>query len=382
MKKSVSKVMVGVAVGCVCLAVCGNAHAGKLVDAAEQGDLDQVKKLIEVQGVQVDEPGNASQTALIWASYKGHLNVVKYLLEKGADVNHKETGHGKTALMMAAEAGNPDVVELLLQQKTEVSTVNKYGGTALMSAAQNGHTNIVAALLACGAEIDHKGNDGQTALMLASGMGHLPTVKLLISKEANSKVKDNAGRSPEDWARIARHFEVASYLQGEATGKPTTPAAKAVKEEQGTFGKAVTFAENDETSGKEIKCGVTINVHSSSTGGFTPAGMRQHEIWAKIENLTDAQVELGIGPMEMIDDKGKSYGGIIYNGVVHGFAGGMEMVLGEVTGEPSATMTLTPKKVVEKLRLFVTIPDNVKPKEFTIVLGTKEPRKIRLKYTE
>ena len=110
--------------------------------------------------------------------------------------------------------------------------------------------------------------------------------------------------------------------------------------------------------------------------------MRQYEIWARIENLTDAQVELGIGPMEIVDDKGKSYGGIIYNGPVYGFAGGMEIVMGEVTGEPSATMTLTPKKVVEKLRLFVTIPENVRPKESTIVLGTKEPRKIRLKFTE
>jgi ankyrin repeat protein len=379
MKRLMSKLIVGVAVGCVCLAACGNVCAGELVNAAEQGDLEQIKKLIEVQGVQVDEPGDHSQTALIWASYKGHLNVVKYLLEKGADVNHKETGHGKNALMMAAEGGHLEIVESLLKRKADASATNKYGGTALMSAAQNGNTNIVATLLVSGGEIDRKGNEGQTALMLASGMGHLPTVTFLISKGANSKLKDNAGRTPEDWARIARHFEVASYLQDEATGKSK---AQAVKEGHGTFGKAVTFAEKDNRSGNKIKCAVTINTHGSSTGGFTPKGMRQYEVWARIENLTDAKAELGIGPMEMVDNKGESYGGIIYNGPIQVFAGGIEMVLGEITGEPSATITLGPKQVVEKLRLFVTIPDNVKPQEFNIVLGTKEPRKIRLKFAE
>lgn len=381
MKRRNSQLMIGLLVGCFSLAVSYMASAADLIDVTKQGDLSRVKKMIE-QGAKVDEEGYASQTPLIWACYKGHLDIVKYLVEKGADINHKESDHGKNSLMLAAEAGHLQVVKFLLDNKADISASNKYGGTALMSAAQNGHTNIVDMLLSSGAKIDHKGSDGQTALMLACGMGHLPTVKFLISKGADFRLKDNAGRTPEDWAKIARKYDIVSYFQTISSGIAKNAGAKDIKVIEGKFGESFSFSERDDTSGKQIKCSITISTRGSSTGGFTPKGMRRYEFGARIENATDSQVELGIGPMDIIDDKGKSYGGIIYDGPVHVLAGGMEMVLGEVTGEPSGTLTLTPKEIVERVRFFVTLPEEPKPKDFIIMLGTKDPRKLRMRFTE
>jgi hypothetical protein len=283
---------------------------------------------------------------------------------------------------MAAEAGHSAVVELLINKKADISAVNNYGGTALMSAAQNGHTDIIQLLFSHGAEVDHAGSEGQTALMLACGMDHLPAVKFLVSKGANVGLKDKAGRTPEDWAKIARRFDIVSYLETLSSGVATNAVPKPIKEISGEFGKPTSFSEKDATSGKEVSCNIIINSGSTSTGSFTPKGMRRYELGARIENLTDSQVELGLGPMDITDDKGKTHSGIIYNGPVYGVEGLGEMVLGEVTGEPSGTLKLTPKGVIEKLRFFVTMPEDAKPKEFAIVIGTKDPKKFRLKFTD
>ena len=57
-----------------------------LVEAAEKGDLNQVKELLE-QGADVNSNGLYGYKALGEAAGKGHVGVVHFLLEQKADVN-------------------------------------------------------------------------------------------------------------------------------------------------------------------------------------------------------------------------------------------------------------------------------------------------------
>jgi hypothetical protein len=164
-------------------------------------------------------------------------------------------------------------------------------------------------------------------------------------------------------------FFVWPYMQDEAAGGNEALASD---------GYNGTFSLIDRATGKTIQYTVSIIKYASSTGGYTPKGMEQYEFRAKFANLSDTEIILAMGPLHIIDDKGKSYEGVVYNGPVYGMAGGMEIVMGEVTGVPNSILTLKPKETVEE-RLFVAIPENAKPREFTIVLGSNPPNTIHLK---
>jgi len=127
------------------------AKAGELHDAAERGDVNRVKQLLNA-GVDVNAKNNDyGSTALIVTSTVGHTEVVKILLEKGADVN-SENKYGDTALMGAAAAGQTKIVKALLQKGANVNTKNKYGWSALMMAVKKGHTEVVNLLKQAGAK--------------------------------------------------------------------------------------------------------------------------------------------------------------------------------------------------------------------------------------
>lgn len=150
--------------------------------------------------------------------------------------------------------------------------------------------------------------------------------------------------------------------------------------QQNKFGEAIIINDKDESSLVESKCSITIYRDGYSTGGMLDEGMIRYDFWAKIENLTDIETKLSIGPLEIGIENGNKYKGIIYNGPVLGYANGMEFVPDPVTGDPSVILVLEPKKVIEKMRIFVTMPAWVSPSEFTILIGVKEEIKYSFKY--
>lgn len=83
-----------------------------LISAAEDGLLDEVKRLIESSHVDVNAlPDN--RTALMGAASKGNEEIVKYLLSKGANPN---AGFSFTSpLSSAAYGGNVNIVKMLIE---------------------------------------------------------------------------------------------------------------------------------------------------------------------------------------------------------------------------------------------------------------------------
>jgi hypothetical protein len=115
------------------------------------------------------------------------------------------------------------------------------------------------------------------------------------------------------------------------------------------------------------------------TGEF----LREYKFKMTIENSLTDELRFGVGPMAILDDKGKARTGFIYSGAVSVFDGPfgpVEMVMGDTKGEPSALLTLKPKATIEPVRLIVKAPEDTKPSEFRIVIGRYQPRILRFRF--
>ena len=218
----------------------------EFIDAAKNGDLDTIKRLLEINhvdvncqnsygitallmasitghhdvvdflagnGAYINAMDNRGSTALIYASQNGHFKVVERLAKRGAYINMTEKRPPeKTALMKASENGHLDVVEFLVDKGGYVNKMDKIGETALESASQNGHLNVVEFLAGKGADINKKDKPGRTALMSASRNGHVNVVKFLVDKGADVNVQDKYGSTALMEASSQGHFNVAEFL--------------------------------------------------------------------------------------------------------------------------------------------------------------------------
>ena len=205
-------VVVVVAVGSVVGAQTKEINKS-LIEAAEKGDLSQVKDLIEEKGADVNH-SDGLMTPLMKASYEGHLDVVKFLLEKGADLN-PVTEIGWTTLMVASGGGNLDVVKYLVEKGANINAVNKSGWTMLMWASDGGTLDVARYLVEQGTDVNAFDKDGGTALMKASReasyRGNLDVVKFLVEKGADVNAVEEGGYTALLYAH-GGHLGVVKFL--------------------------------------------------------------------------------------------------------------------------------------------------------------------------
>ncbi len=95
----------------VLLGSCATIHPFPLIDAAEKGQIERVKALLEA-GADVNAKGENSWTALMVAVLGGNTEAVQVLLDAEADVNAKAKD-GRIALMWAEDSGHNEIVEIL-----------------------------------------------------------------------------------------------------------------------------------------------------------------------------------------------------------------------------------------------------------------------------
>jgi hypothetical protein len=146
----------------------------ELLRAAEKGDLERVKELLQCEGVDVryheerDWRGDP-KTSLVLACERGYVEVARLLLDCGGETREEleaalceaaERGHAELVKMLlergadrenrpvrwAAENGHVEVVKLLLQDKrVDPADRDNY---AVDCAAYHGHCNVLEVLLA------------------------------------------------------------------------------------------------------------------------------------------------------------------------------------------------------------------------------------------
>ena len=137
-----------------------------IFEAAEKGDIPELQRYIEQEGVPVDVHDTFRSTPLHLACENGHDQAVRYLLSKGASVNKCDKWH-KTPLHWASQGGFSNMIKVLLEHGADVSIADKWGSIPLQLAAEKDHADAVAILVDAGSPIEHQDNSGKTAMALS-----------------------------------------------------------------------------------------------------------------------------------------------------------------------------------------------------------------------
>nr|CAC38782.1 Myol protein [Suberites domuncula] len=99
---------------------------------------------------------------LLWAVKNGDLVEIKAIVEKpGFNVN-SELLNGRNPLHYASDYGQADVILYLISKGANVDTPDKHGITPLLAAIFEGHTDCVRILLEKGASKSGKAPDGSS----------------------------------------------------------------------------------------------------------------------------------------------------------------------------------------------------------------------------
>jgi ankyrin repeat protein len=107
-----------------------------LHDAAEEGRLETVRRILKEQPQDLNATSPLGDTPLHLAASQQHTRVVQFLLKQGADLDRKGN-QGNTPLHYAADAGSVDVVKILLQHGADLEVKNDRGQTPLLVAAHH-----------------------------------------------------------------------------------------------------------------------------------------------------------------------------------------------------------------------------------------------------
>lgn len=163
--------------------------------------------------------------ALCNAAEAGDVNAVRTLLERGANPNNRVGSKEATALILAAQKGHDDIIQLLVSRGAEIDAQNTDGVTAVFMAALNGHLSTIRLLARQGAKLDLKTNPhGWTALMAAVVGDHPEAVCALLELGADSRVRNSLGETAEQMAH--GHPRIAALLSAHAQGAPRTEDAR------------------------------------------------------------------------------------------------------------------------------------------------------------
>jgi ankyrin repeat protein len=125
------------------------------------------------------QPSAQHTKAFLDAAQLGDLEKVKALLNNNSDLLFSKDTIGMTALHLAAKNGHKDMAELLLANKAEINDKAYSGWTPLHEAAAKGHKDVVELLLANQDEVNAKTNKDWTALRLATAGRHEGVAELL-----------------------------------------------------------------------------------------------------------------------------------------------------------------------------------------------------------
>lgn len=170
----------------------------QLSDAAEEGNLELIKILVEECGVDVNYQPERGGCALMAALSRcspqlnsddsAYLPVLQYLWEKGADLNvHTQDQHG-SALALAVSSRQGDVIRWLLDHGADVnlSLRNGWHGSALIAAVSSGEMEMVKMLCDSGANVNlqTRAGDYGSALASAAARGYQEVAMCLLNHRA------------------------------------------------------------------------------------------------------------------------------------------------------------------------------------------------------
>ena len=157
----------------------------EFVKAAQNGDLNEVKRLFALNPGIINELDREHDTAIMKACRDcNNINIVAFLLENGVNINVRDT-IDQTPIIIASQNGCTDIVIMLLDTGADIHHRNDQGENALISAAQEGYIDVVKVLLEAGADINQSNSDGETPLELAIRLRQKKELIELLREKTN-----------------------------------------------------------------------------------------------------------------------------------------------------------------------------------------------------
>lgn len=153
-----------------------------LIEAIESNDIDRLKELIG-KNADINVIDDYGDPLLIIALHKKYFEIFRNLVQFGVNVNLKDK-KGQTALHHAAANGYFDIAELLIANYGSLAEIDIYGNQPLWTAVFNvkkdlAGLNIVELYLKNGANKNHKNNAGRSPLDFANQVKFEPLLEVL-----------------------------------------------------------------------------------------------------------------------------------------------------------------------------------------------------------
>lgn len=173
--------------------------------AVESGNIEVLRYLTGIMGMDVNRPNDYRATPLIIAAEKNRTDMATTLLDSGANPNAEDSVGGVTPLLLAIEKDNvelvkllltygakaqayhllyaksPPVAEILLGAGLDVNGKDTYGRTALRSAVKAKNADVTAFLLSKGADPNYAATPFEyTTLFIAISQKWPEGIKMLL----------------------------------------------------------------------------------------------------------------------------------------------------------------------------------------------------------
>ncbi len=185
--------------------------AADIHKAAQKGDMETVRSLVENNPDLVNAVDDSKRTPLHYAALSQNPALVEFLISRGADIKAREL-NGGTPLHFAAYGGNTAVVSILIQKGSDLHAKNNMGQTPAFYAAMNGHLEVLQNLVNEGAEVNIKDIRNWSPVLLASWSGHTDVVSFLLQKGVDINAAEEETWAPIHAAAFAGHTEVCRVL--------------------------------------------------------------------------------------------------------------------------------------------------------------------------
>jgi len=185
-----------------------------LHDAAERGNVDMVKYLLEKK-VNINSKTREGYTPLHKSVLAGKLEVAKLLIENGGQYDEKSGPKGNSIFHDGAERGWLKIVEYLLELGFDINALDSEGNSALSKAMSTSMFDVVWYLIKEGADLK-SGFTKSSILQSAVEKNNLKLVKYLKnSTNIDINTEDKEGYTVLEHAALLSHKDLFVYLYEE-----------------------------------------------------------------------------------------------------------------------------------------------------------------------
>ncbi len=129
---------------------------------------------------------------------------------------HAKNPDGASLLRIAIAYGSEPIALDLVQRRIEIDQPDRNGATEIQNALNKGFWNLARRLLENGASVAHRDDFGNNAVWYAvtHPKPDYDLVKLLIQNGSDIEGKNQAGRSPLDFAKEIGDSQMVEILEG------------------------------------------------------------------------------------------------------------------------------------------------------------------------